>query len=107
MSEHMSQVAAEIAAGQGMLLRSAAKLFPSSRRGAPVSLSCVLRWIIRGTPGPNGERVKLEGARLAGKWVTSASALARFIAAHTPHAYGTTGTPAPRTGARLHRASTR
>ena len=90
MSEHMSQVAAEIAAGQGMLLRSAAKLFPSSRRGAPVSLSCVLRWIIRGTPGPNGERVKLEGARLAGKWVTSASAIARFIAAQTPNTDGTT-----------------
>src|SRR4051794_36931031 len=67
-------------------LTTAAKKLPAGRRGRPVSLGCLLRWITTGAKGPSGERVRLEGLRLGGRWVTSAQALQRFAAALTPTA---------------------
>lgn len=34
--------------------------------------------------GPGGRRIKLEAARLAGKWVTTPGAIRRFVQALTP-----------------------
>jgi hypothetical protein len=54
----------------------------------------------------DGRVIRLEGARVAGRWLTSEPALARFIAAQTP-APGSTPAQAPRTPAARQRASDR
>src|SRR5262245_26237863 len=64
-------------------LTQASRLCPPGRGGKTPALSCLLRWIMYGVDGPNG-RVKLEGARLGGRWFTSVQALQRFIERCTP-----------------------
>jgi hypothetical protein len=64
-------------------LSQAAKRLPSYRRGRPVTLSCLLRWVFNGVKRPDGVRVRLEALRL-GRWVTSLEALQRFAEAQTP-----------------------
>jgi hypothetical protein len=76
----------EINAGEGLTLAQLAKRCPRTRKNRPVSLGCVLRWVLDGAAGPDGNKVKLEAARLAGKWVTTARAFARFVAGQTPTA---------------------
>jgi hypothetical protein len=79
----------EIEAGQGEYLAKAAGRFPSVRQGKRTTLSCVLRWVLTGVRTADGTRVKLEAARLAGKWITTPGAVRRFIATQTPHDSGT------------------
>jgi hypothetical protein len=67
-------------------LRDAAKLIPPARQGRPVSFQCLLRWVLDGARGPDGQLVKLEGLRLGGRWLTSSQAIQRFAEALTPHA---------------------
>jgi hypothetical protein len=74
----------EIAAGQGETLTRAARRVPRTRQDKPVTLGCLLRWITRGVIGPSGERVRLEAARLGGRWITTPGAIRRFVAAQTP-----------------------
>jgi hypothetical protein len=74
----------EISQGHGKSLSQAAKLFPPSRRCRPVTLSCLVRWVTEGVRGPDGKRIRLEAARLAGRWITTPQAIARFIEAQTP-----------------------
>jgi hypothetical protein len=64
-------------------LTQAARLLPPGRRDRPVSLSCVLRWVLDGVKTPNGV-VRLEAVRLGGRWITSVQALERFAARQTP-----------------------
>src|SRR5262245_52846403 len=75
----------EIEGGQGETITRAARRCPSTRQGKTVTLSCVLRWVLTGVRGPDGRRIKLEAARLAGKWITTPAAIRRFVAAQTPH----------------------
>lgn len=75
---------AEIAAGKGETLTVAARRFPPTRAGRPVTLSCLLRWVLEGVKTVSGVRVHLEAARNAGRWVTSPAAIQRFIAAQNP-----------------------
>jgi hypothetical protein len=93
----------EIAAGQGIYLSAACRLLPSYRRGRPVTPSCLVRWVLDGVRGPDGQRVLLEAARVASKWVTTRGAIARFVAAQTPR-LDTDPAPAPTPTAR-HRAA--
>src|SRR5262245_4038705 len=65
------------------LCEAAAKL-PLGRGRRPVSFSCVLRWIIDGLPGPDGQKVRLEAVRVGGRWRTSEEALARWAERLTP-----------------------
>jgi hypothetical protein len=65
-------------------LAAAARMLPPGRRGRPVSLSCILRWIVDGVKLRSGETVRLEGFRLGGRWLTSIEALERFAARQTP-----------------------
>jgi hypothetical protein len=96
-------ILAEIEAGEGESLARAARRFPSARQGKAVTLSCLLRWVTSGVFGPDGRRVKLEAARLAGRWITTPGAIRRFVAAQTPRLCGEA--PTPRTPARRQRAS--
>src|SRR5262249_14916560 len=74
----------EIAQGQGKSLSQAAKLFPPARRNRPVTLSCLVRWVLKGARAFDGRWVKLEAARCSGRWITTPQAIGRFLAAQTP-----------------------
>jgi hypothetical protein len=91
------QLLEEIQAGEGQTLTSAARLVPRTRQDRPVTLGCLFRWITAGVIGPDGNRVRLEAARLAGRWITSAGAIRRFVLAQTPHDATTESTPRQRT----------
>jgi hypothetical protein len=88
-------------------LIQAARLLPPGRRGRPVSLSCLLRWVLTGATGPSGERVRLEAVRLGGRWVTSREALQRFAERLTPALSDTPTPPTPRTPTARQRACER
>jgi Protein of unknown function (DUF1580) len=76
-------VASEVAAGEGIYLAAAAKLFPSHREGRAVSGSCVFRWCTDGVKLSDGRRVFLEHVRLAGRILTTRGAIRRFLEAQT------------------------
>src|SRR5690242_13021128 len=99
------QLLEEIEAGRGETLTRAAKRVPRSRRDRPVTLGCLLRWVTEGVVGPDGRRIYLEAARLAGKWVTTPGAIRRFVAAQTPNT--DEEAPSPRSPAQRRRASER
>ena len=65
-------------------LIQAARLLPHGRGDRPVTLSCVLRWILRGARSPSGEWVRLGALRIGGRWITSREALQRFAEELTP-----------------------
>ena len=69
----------------------AARLLPPSRRGKPVSPSCVIRWILDGVKLPSGEVLYLEASRFGHRWVTSVEALERFADRQTPRIDGEPG----------------
>jgi hypothetical protein len=79
----MPDIKAEILAGSGLSLTQAARRFPPFRAGRPINPSTVFRWIVDGVRTSGGARVRLEGIRLGGRWLTSEQALARFIDAQT------------------------
>src|SRR5271156_2732610 len=79
------QLLSEIESGQGLRLAQAAKLLPSNRGNKPVTMSCLCRWVLSGVKLPSGAVIRLEAARLSGKWLTSAAAIRRFVAAQTPN----------------------
>src|SRR5438552_1714008 len=96
----------EIEAGQAETLTRAARRLPRTRQDRPVTLSCLVRWVLNGVAGPNGLKVHLEAARLAGKWVTTPGAIRRFVQAQTPRLY-TEPPSVPRSPAKRRRAAER
>jgi hypothetical protein len=96
----------DLASESTLSLVQAARLLPPGRGGRPVTLSCILRWVLKGAPGPNGTRVKLEALRLGGRWLTSREALQRFAEALTPR-LDDSPVPTPRTPAARARAAER
>ncbi len=64
----------------------AARMLPPNRVGKSVNFSTVWRWALKGVRTIDGHRVKLEAARVGGRWLTSKQALERFAAALTPPA---------------------
>jgi hypothetical protein len=99
------ETAGSIAQETLLSLAQVAKRLPPNRNDRPVSLSCVLRWILSGVRTPRG-RVRVEGIRLGGRWLTSVEALERFIAAQTPD-LSQPPAPLPRSPAARRRASER
>jgi hypothetical protein len=99
------QLLAEIEAGQGESLTRAARRIQPTRQDKPTTMSCLLRWILTGVRGPSGERIRLEAARLAGKWITTPGAIRRFVEAQTP--LDAEGVPAQRSPSRRQQASKR
>ncbi len=80
----MTACAASLLSETLISLSDAARRLPPGRGRRPVSFSCVLRWITTGVPGPDGQRVRLEGVRVGGRWLTSEEALARWAERLTP-----------------------
>lgn len=62
----------------------AAKKVPPLREDRPVASSTIIRWIVDGCVGPDGEVVRLEAVRLGARWVTDEAALQRFVQRLTP-----------------------
>jgi hypothetical protein len=77
-------MAISFATEKTMSLSAAARMLPPGRGGRPVSLSCVLRWVLNGVRAKSGEVVRLEAVRLGARWVTSVEALERFTERLTP-----------------------
>jgi hypothetical protein len=73
----------EILRGEGLNLTEAARLIPTYR-GKATAGSTPFRWITEGIKLPTGQRVRLEAARIGGRWCTSAAALRRFFEAQQP-----------------------
>ncbi len=94
MSTTPTDIVSEIAAGSGLSLAQAARRFPSYRGNRPCNPSTVFRWLATGVVTADGRRVKLEAARVAGRYLTTEAAISRFIRAQTPHPADTS---APRT----------
>lgn len=88
-------------------LAAAARLLPPARKGRPVSVSCIYRWLSEGIVAPNGERVRLEAMRLGGRWLTSVAALERFARAQTPRYGDADDKPVMRTTVARNRAAER
>src|SRR5438132_94236 len=78
-------ITAEILSGSGLSLSQAARRFPPFREGKAVVPSTVFRWIVDGVRLPDGRRLRLEAARLGGRWLTSGPAIERFISGQTPN----------------------
>jgi hypothetical protein len=68
--------------------------------------STVYRWVLRGVPGPSGNRIRLEAIRVGRAWLTSRQALARFSEALTPDLTGEAA-PLPRSPGKRQKASER
>ena len=85
----VSQILAEDPEGFAAL----AKRIPSNRRQGPLTSQALWRWATRGVRRPDGQVVKLEVVRVAGRFLSSWSAVERFISAQnqTPEV----PTPAP------------
>jgi hypothetical protein len=101
------QFLSEIEAGEGQRLAVAARLVPSARQDKPVSMSCLLRWVLDGARGPGGKRIRLEACRISGKWITTRGALRRFIEAQTPELADGEPAAKPRTPRQRRKAAER
>lgn len=84
MSDTVSQVLDEIVAGDALGVGAAARLLPAHRGTGRVNPATVWRWMRTGTRTADGRVIYLEAARVGQRWLTSASALKRFISALTP-----------------------
>jgi hypothetical protein len=86
-------------------LAAAGRRLPAAG-GKPVHPSTVFRWVTTGVRGPDGSRVRLNGVRVGGRWMTSVEALDRFACALTP-SFDIEPAAAPRTSQQRVRASDR
>ncbi len=68
----------DLLAEKPISLATAAAMVPPARGGKRTHISTILRWIVDGVKGPTDEVIRLEGARLGSRWVTSSEALQRF-----------------------------
>jgi hypothetical protein len=100
-------MAIDLSSESTLSLSQAARLLPPGRGSAPVSLGCVLRWVLSGTRAPDGTRVRLEALRLGGRWITSREALQRFAERLTPRLDDRPALSLPRSPSKRQRASER
>jgi len=83
MSESTSRVLSEVQAGDGLSLSGVGRTIPGHRGKPTMNPRSVLRWVRDGTITPSGRRVKLEACRVGNRWLTSNSAVARYVQALT------------------------
>jgi len=78
------QVIKEIIGGDALGLGAAARKVPAYRGDGQANPSTIWRWIVAGAKARDGTILRLESARIGGRWMTSAAAAARFFAGLTP-----------------------
>ena len=103
LSIETPQVLTEIRSSGGLKLSAVGKTFPAARGPGRVNPATVWRWAREGVRTPNG-RIKLEVVKVGMSWLTSQSAVDRFVIAITSAADPTPQTP-PRSAAARNRAS--
>lgn len=64
-------------------LSEAARRLPASRGRGRACPSTIWRWITAGVRMPNDQRLRLEGIRMGGRWLTTVEALIRFAERQT------------------------
>ncbi len=80
MSEFsQSQIIQEIVNGLALSMSAAGKIVPALRGESSTRPETIWRWCRHGHKLRDGTTIKLECARLAGRWLTSKPALARFL----------------------------
>lgn len=104
LKQWIATLLSEIERGEGLGLAAAGRLFPAFRGQGSVGPSTVFRWITKGTKAANGSLVKLHAARVGSRWLTTRSAVTRFVAALT-EAADPIAVPASRTPAQRGKAS--
>jgi Protein of unknown function (DUF1580) len=87
-------------------LAAAARRFPAYRGGGTINSTTVWRWIVEGVRLRDGSRLKLEGFRCGGRYLTSEEALARFLDRQNPDRE-VADAPPPRTPGQRRRAAER
>jgi hypothetical protein len=80
----MSVAPADLMSETVLTMAQAARRFPPSRLGHPVSPATISRWCRRGVKVPGVGTVFLEAVRLSGRWLTTVEAISRFAARQTP-----------------------
>lgn len=60
---------------------SLARRFPSHRRDGHITPQCLWRWATRGVRLQDGRTVRLKAIKVAGRFLSSLSAIERFVAA--------------------------
>ena len=103
MSHH---VGIDIDREQLLPLSEAAKLIPSAK-GKHLHPASVWRWVRKGVVAPDGRRVKLDSAKVGGRWYTSREAVQRFLEALTQQFEVSAAPSPPRTSGQRQRASDR
>jgi hypothetical protein len=93
----------DLATEVSISLAAAARLVPA-RDGKRTHFSTIVRWVLTGARGPQGQRVRLEALRIGSRWVTSREAIQRFAEALTPK-LDAEPVPPPRTPTARRRAS--
>ncbi len=73
----------DVTQGKTLGAAQAAKKVPPDGLGRPAGPAMIIRWIVDGVKR-DGVRIRLEGAKLGGRWVTSEEALRRFAERLTP-----------------------
>jgi hypothetical protein len=108
-NEPVPQVLIEILAGQGQSLAAAVRPLPAHRGKGSVNPCTAFRWVTKGVKTPDGRVVKLEAARVGGRWLTTPEAVARFLQSLTAAAdpIATRSLPTPRSETASRRASER
>jgi hypothetical protein len=107
----ISLVISEIVAGEALSMGEAGRIIPALRGQKRTDPATIWRWVNRGHKLPDGSILKLEAAKMAGRWLTSKSALARFMeritAASTPQSENTTPPVQTRTATARQKSSER
>lgn len=104
-SESVPDLLNEIQAGEGQSLSAVGRQFPAHRGGGTVDPSTVFRWVKSGSRAADGRIVRLEACRVGGRWITTRSAVARFIAALSAPTRPSDPNPVPRSPAARSRAA--
>lgn len=73
------QVLQEIRAGEGLNLSAAARQFPAQRGTGSMNPATMFWYATKGAKSPSGKTVKLEAVRVGWRWLTSQSAVTRFV----------------------------
>ena len=84
--DQVSTLLGEIEAGEGLGMGATGRLFPAFRGKGKVNPATVWRWVMKGQKTSCGAVVKLEAVRVGGRWLTSRSAVARFVTVLTEFA---------------------
>ncbi|AWM37100.1 hypothetical protein GobsT_49810 [Gemmata obscuriglobus] len=82
--------AAKLTAGL-LTVSQACRMYPGNRGNDTLAPSTMTRWIVKGCPSRNGQRVRLKATRCGSRWLIAPDDLAAFFGALAD----TVGPPAP------------